>query len=247
MLRGTKIAVVVPAYNEALLIERTLKSIPAFVDQVVVVDDGSWDDTASVARHFAYRSVIVERHDDNQGVGAAIATGYGRAFRNGADVVAVMAGDAQMDPSDLHALLTPLLDGRADYVKGDRLSHPSALRAMPLTRWIGNHALSLLTRWVTGLSIRDSQCGYTALSRQAAERLRLDRMWHGYGYPNDLLGCLAAQDARVLDVVVRPVYADERSGIGLRHAVFVVPFVLARVLYRRLSTIRALPLVVTRR
>lgn len=247
MLRGTKIAVVVPAYNEALLIERTLKSIPSFVDQVVVVDDGSLDDTAEVATQFIDRCVIVERHDDNQGVGAAIVTGYERAFRNGADVVAVMAGDAQMDPRDLQALLTPLLDGRADYVKGDRLSHPSALRCMPLTRWIGNHALSLLTRWVTGLSIRDSQCGYTALSRGAAERLRLDRLWHGYGYPNDLLGRLAAQEARVLDVVVRPIYADERSGIGLRHALFVVPFVLGRVLYRRLSTARALPLVVTRR
>jgi len=247
MLRGTKIAVVVPAYNEARLITRTLTSIPSFVDQVIVVDDGSRDETAHVASHFGARSVVVERHSDNQGVGAAIATGYGRAFRDGADVVAVMAGDAQMDPADLQALLTPVLEGHADYVKGDRLSHPSVLGAMPLTRWIGNHSLSLLTRWVTGLPIRDSQCGYTALSRHAAEQLRLDRLWHGYGYPNDLLGHLAAQDARVIDVVVRPIYASERSGIGLHHALLVVPFVLARVLYRRMSTTRTLPLAVTRR
>lgn len=242
MLRGAKIAVVVPAYNEAKLIARTLGSIPAFVDQIVVVDDGSQDNTAAIAKCVPDSRVIVEQHVRNRGVGAAIATGYQSAFHHGADVAAVMAGDAQMDPGDLRALLDPLLDGRADYAKGDRLSHPLAFSSMPLSRFIGNHVLSLLTRWVTGLSVRDSQCGYTALARHVTEQLAWRSLWHGYGYPNDLLGHLAEQDARVCDVVVRPIYADERSGIGLRHALIVIPFVLARVLYRRLTAPRAIPL-----
>lgn len=251
MLDGAKIAVVVPAYNEALLIGRTLSSIPTFVDSIVVVDDGSSDNTASIARAIDDARVMVHSHLDNRGVGAAIATGYRCAFERGADVAIVMAGDAQMDPKDLSALLDPLLRGDAEYVKGDRLSHPHAFSAMPLSRFLGNHVLSLLTRWVTGLPVRDSQCGYTGLSREAMRLLGEVSLWPRYGYPNDLLGHFAEAGARVQDVVVRPVYGDERSGIDLRHALFVIPFVLGRVFLRRLSarrpsTRRALPLVTAR-
>jgi len=247
MLRGATIAVVVPAYNEALLIARTLTSVPAFVDHIVVVDDGSSDGTCERARGSGDPRVVVEVHGHNRGVGAAIATGYQRAFASGADVVAVMAGDAQMDPTDLQALLWPVIEGEADYTKGDRLSHPQAMRLMPLTRWLGNHLLSLFTRWVTRLPVQDSQCGYTALSRRAAELVPLSELWPRYGYPNDLLAHLAEHGGRVRDVVVRPVYADERSGIGLRHALFVVPFVLVRALSRRVLAPRALPWAAVRR
>jgi glycosyltransferase involved in cell wall biosynthesis len=233
MLHNAQIAVIVPAYNEGRLIAATLRSIPAYVDRVVVVDDGSRDDTSERAHEVGDPRVLVVRHARNAGVGAALRTGYSQAFAAGADVVAVMAGDGQMDPHDLHKLLGPVLHGEADYAKGDRLSHPQALRDMPLARFIGNKVLSLGTRWATGLPIRDSQCGYTALHRRVGERLPLHALWHGYGYPNDLLGWLVQQDARVADVVVKPVYADEDSGIGLRHALFVIPFVLARVALRR--------------
>lgn len=247
MLRGAKIAVVVPAYNEGRLIERTLGSIPAYVDQIVVVDDGSGDDTVAVTQRCRDPRVTLEQHPHNRGVGAAIATGYARAFGLGADVAAVMAGDAQMDPEDLLKLLEPLLDGEADYAKGDRLSHPLAFSSMPLARFVGNHILSMLTRWVTGLSVQDSQCGYTALSRRVSEHFALSSLWQGYGYPNDLLGHLAKHEARVRDVIVRPIYADERSGIRLRHALIVIPFVLARVLCRRLSAQRVVRLATARR
>lgn len=234
MLAGARVAVVVPAYNEVRLIERTLRSVPAYVDHVVVVDDGSRDGTAE--RVAAVRDPRIElvRHGDNRGVGAAIASGYRAAFGRGAAAVAVMAGDAQMDPQDLESLLLPVLRGDAEYAKGDRLSFPAARRHMPFVRWLGNHVLSGLTRLVTGLRVRDSQCGYTALARTAADRIGLDGLWPRYGYPNDLLGRLAAARLRVRDVCVRPVYADEQSGIGWRHALIIVPWVLSRVLARRL-------------
>src|SRR5699024_1439104 len=95
-------------------------------------------------------------------------------------------------------------------------------------RFAGNHLLSALTRVATGLDIEDSQCGYTALTREGAARLSLDRLWPRYGYPNDLLAAAARAGLRVRDVPVRPVYADETSGVRLRHALFVVPYVLAR-------------------
>ncbi len=244
MLAGARVAVVVPAFDEARLIGRTLGSVPGYVDLVVVVDDGSRDGTAERVTLVADRRVVLVRHRHNRGVGAAIASGYRVAFERGADVAAVMAGDAQMDPADLEALLAPVLAGEADYAKGDRLGFPGARRHMPVARWLGNHALTWLTRVATGLRVRDSQCGYTALGRAAAARIALEQLWPRYGYPNDLLGRLAAARLRVCDVRVRPVYADETSGIGWRHALFVVPWVLARVLARRLvRTLGASPAV----
>jgi glycosyltransferase involved in cell wall biosynthesis len=240
MLRNARIAVVVPAYNEADHIGLVLRSVPAYVDRIVVVDDGSNDRTAAHAEAVGDQRVSVIRHVHNAGVGMALSSGYQRALADGADVVAVMAGDGQMHPDDLAALLAPVVAGDADYAKGDRLSHPEVFRRMPRLRWMGNHVLSLGTRWATGLAVRDSQCGYTALHKRAAERLAWPELWRGYGYPNDLLGQLADAGARVCDVVVRPVYADEKSGIRLRHALFVIPFVLARVLLRRVRIALAL-------
>jgi len=233
MLEGARIAVVVPAYNEARHIAVTLASMPSFVDDVFVVDDASTDDTAERAAAFVDARVRVLRHAVNRGVGGALKTGYQAAFSCGADAVAVMAGDAQMHADDLPALLAPVLAGEAHYTKGDRLSHADVRARMPVMRFIGNHVLSLLTRWCTGVRTRDSQCGYTVLGRHAALRLELDALWEGYGYPNDMIAALARRGLVVRDVVVRPVYADEVSGIGVRHALFVIPFLLLRALARR--------------
>jgi glycosyltransferase involved in cell wall biosynthesis len=235
VLDDAQIAIVVPAFNEARHIQRTLRGIPAFVDWIFVVDDGSQDATAQLATETRDPRVLLLRHTHNRGVGAALKSGYRAAFDAGADVVAVMAGDGQMDPGDLAALLAPLLRGEADYTKGDRLSHPQARARMPAARYVGNHLLSALTRLSTGLPIRDSQCGYTALHRRALERLPLADLWDGYGYPNDLLGALRVSGGRVRDVVVRPIYGSEVSGIGFRHALFVIPFLLARIVLRRVE------------
>jgi len=237
MLHGARIAVVVPAYNEARHIGATLASIPSFVDEVFVIDDASTDDTLAHALAFLANDarVRVLRHERNRGVGGALKTGYHAAFEASADAVVVMAGDGQMHPSDLPALLAPLLAGDADYVKGDRLSHPEVRACMPKLRYLGNHALSFFTRVCTGLPVRDSQCGYTVLSRTAGARLPLEGLWEGYGYPNDLLAALGRHGLSVRDVIVRPVYANEASGIGARHALFVIPFLLLRALLRRVA------------
>lgn len=233
MWRDVSIAVVVPAYNEAKHIALTLRSIPRYVDRIVVVDDGSSDATAAEVQAMEDARIDLVRHATNRGVGQALCTGYAKAFGDGMEIVAVMAGDGQMHPDDLHRLLAPLVAGEADYAKGDRLSHPECWQRMPRARVLGNHVLSLGTRVATGLSIRDSQCGFTALHRRAGERVPWAKLWRGYGYPNDLLGRLRQSGARVRDIVVRPVYADEESGIGWRHALFVIPFVLATVALRR--------------
>ncbi len=234
MIESARIAVVVPAFNEARWIAETVATMPSFVDHVIVVDDASSDTTSAIARATASERVEVIRHADNRGVGAAIITGYRRSRALGTDVVAVMAGDGQMDPVDLPSVLRPILAGEADYVKGNRLLHPGVYRTMPPQRLAGTAALAWLTRHAAGLpSLGDSQCGYTAISRAAIDALDLGAIWPRYGYPNDLLGALARERLRVREVMVRPVYRGEASGLRARHLI-TIGYLIGRVAYRRL-------------
>ncbi len=244
MFRGRTVAVVVPAFNEGDKIAATVRSIPGYVDHIIVVDDGSVDLTASVAlrqagrRRARSRVVEVVRHEHNRGVGAAIATGYARALELDAQVTAVMAGDGQMDPADLARLLEPVVEDRADYAKGNRFAWPGGWRSMPLARLFGSVVLSLATRVASGYwRMFDSQCGYTAASRHALLAIGPGRMFARYGYPNDVLARLGAAGARVVDVPVRPVYGPAwRSGLRPTRVMLPIALILARGLARRWSS-----------
>jgi glycosyltransferase involved in cell wall biosynthesis len=231
-LQDQTIAVVIPAYREAALIRKTLGQIPGFVDLIVVVDDASDDGTDRAALDAGDQRLVLLRFPQNRGVGAAISAGYRLARRRGAFVVAVMAGDAQMDPADLPAVLAPVLEGRADYVKGNRLRHPRAAE-MPWQRRLGTWCLAHGTAWATGLrGLGDSQCGYTALAGAMIDRLPLERLYPRYGYPNDLLSQIALAGGRVVEVPVRPVYAGEASGLRVYHLA-PISLLLARAALRR--------------
>ena len=221
MLEGTSVAVVVPAYREEELIGATLGGIPGFVDRVYVVDDGSPDGTAERARSFGDSRVEVITHERNEGVGAAILTGYGHALADEVDVVCVMAGDNQMDPAELEQLVRPVAGGEVDYAKANRLFTGEAWRVIPRHRYVGNAILSLLTKIASGYwHVADSQSGYTAISRAMLAQLDRDRIYRGYGFPNDMLVHLNVWNARVRDFPARPVYGvGERSGIRLRRVV----------------------------
>jgi glycosyltransferase involved in cell wall biosynthesis len=228
MFEHLRVAVVIPAFNERAKIADTVASVPAWIDDVIVVDDASSDDTAGAVP--AAPRVEVVRHADNRGVGAAITTGYRRSLAAGTDVAVVMAGDGQMDPRDLPALLAPIVADTADYVKGNRFLHPAVWREMPPARIVGNVLLSAATRITSGYRhVFDSQCGYTAIHRRALEAIDLDGVWARYGYPNDLLSRLHVAGVRVADVAVRPIYGERwRSGIHLGTALHPIPYVLLR-------------------
>jgi glycosyltransferase involved in cell wall biosynthesis len=238
MYRNLRVAVVVPAFNEARAIAGAIATMPALVDRVIVVDDASADDTSARARDVGDPRVEVVRHPDNRGVGAALVTGYRRALASGdVDAVAVMAGDGQMDPDDLPAVLDPIAAGAAGYVKGNRFLHPDVWSAMPRARIVGNVVLSAATRVTSGYKhVFDSQCGYTAASRAALEAIDLDALFPRYGYPNDLLSRLHAAGVRVVDVRVRPVYGPHwHSGINFSTAFHPIPWVLLRSWGTRLA------------
>ncbi len=236
MLDGQRLAVVVPAYNEARLIGTTLRSIPDFVDDILVVNDGSTDATTEAIRRVDDRRVHLLIHEHNAGVGAAIATGYTHALSRGAHVIAVMAADGQMDPENLKALCRPVLFREADYAKGDRLSWPGAWRTIPWSRFVGGHVFSWATSVAIGVPIRDSQCGYTAVSARAARELLRAGIWSRYGYPNDILGTCARKDLRIEHVCVRPIYGTERSDLSLQDALWSIPLLLTRIFALRFKT-----------
>jgi glycosyltransferase involved in cell wall biosynthesis len=238
MWLGARVVIVVPAYDEAPRIARVLRGLPAWVDAVIVVDDASSDGTAGAATAVGDGRVTVVRHGRNRGVGAAITTGYRAALAAGGeprDAFVVMAGDGQMDPRDLPALLGPIAAGEADYVKGDRFRWRGVLAAMPPARLLGGMTLSWATGRAIGVPISDSQCGYTAITRAACERLDLDGLWPGYGYPNDMLSQVALRGLRIAQVGVRPIYADEISRLRPRHVPLVAGLV-ARAWVRRLRS-----------
>ncbi len=218
MYRGKKIAVVVPAHNEEDLIAVTVRSVPSFVEHIIVVDDASEDRTEEVVKgmmdEFSDRLVLIP-HKENKGVGGAIASGYNRALELDDEIILVMAGDAQMNPQFLPALLDPIVDGKADYTKGNRLLS-SDLKKMPKKRRFGNALLTVMTKFSSGYwLIVDPQNGYTAISKKAAELVLKDGFYPRYGYCNDILIKLNAHHFRVCDVVMPPVYGMEKSGIKL--------------------------------
>ncbi|MDR2488878.1 MAG: glycosyltransferase family 2 protein [Desulfovibrio sp.] len=238
MYKEHTVAVVVPAYNEETQITRVVETMPDFVDHIIIVDDKSADATVSVVERLRSeeRRIVLLRHEVNRGVGAAIASGYIWARDNDVDAAAVMAGDGQMDPADLPALLEPVITEGVDYSKGNRLVYEEAFRLMPKVRFFGNAVLSWLTKIASGYwHVADSQTGYAVIGKKALRSVDWDKMYPRYGQPNDLLIRLNVLDMRVRDVPVRPVYhVGEKSGIRVRKVLFSISALLLRMYFWRL-------------
>ena len=219
----TDVGVVVPAYNEAEHVGDVLEEMPPFVDRVYAVDDASQDGTWSEIRTRALTDggdpvdarIVPIRHAENRGAGAALATGYQRALADGMDVTVAMDADGQMDPDRMTALLDPIVDGTADYAKGNRLCDSEYRAAMPPFRQFGNWLLTLLTKVASGYwKTMDPQNGYTAISGRALEALDLEALPDGHDYTNDILVRLNVADLRVADVAMPAVYGEEESSIA---------------------------------
>ncbi|MDR2338943.1 MAG: glycosyltransferase family 2 protein [Deltaproteobacteria bacterium] len=238
MYKTKTLAAVVPAYNEEKLLQRVLSSMPEIVDHIVVVNDASTDATEAEAQRLSIldQRVVVISHEKNQGVGGAIATGYKWARDQGVDMAVVMAGDGQMDPSDLPNLCEPVAMEGVDYSKGNRLVYEEAYKLMPKVRFFGNAALSFLTKIASGYwHVADSQTGYAVIGRKALKLLDWDRMYKRYGQPNDILVRLNVEDMRVRDVPVRPVYnIGEKSGFKPRQVLWPISRLLISMFFWRL-------------
>jgi glycosyltransferase involved in cell wall biosynthesis len=226
MILKTTVAVVIPAFNEERTIRNVIEAIPRkIVKHVIVVDDASDDGTSGAAKE---AGAIVVRHGRNLGVGSAIKTGYSKALGLGAEIVLVVAGDGQHDPQDIPALIQPILDDEADYVVGDRLSGNPLTGGMPRHRYYGNKTLTYLTGRITGLDVKDSQCGFTAIASAALRKINMGFLSDRWGFPNDMLLECAMRGLRVKYVPVKAIYGGRKSYIKLSGFVIRVLAILAR-------------------
>lgn len=237
MFKGKRIAVVVPAYNEEKLLGKVIKTMPAFVDAIIIINDCSKDKTKDIILEFmaARSDIILIDHAKNEGLGKSLIDGYYKSLEIKADITVVMAGDAQMDPEDLPNVITPIAEGKADYAKGNRLLIYNVARIMPKYRFIGNAFLTLLSKFATGYwHIIDPQCGYTAISHKALQSIHFKHMTKGYGYNADLLNMLNLVNAKVVDVEVRPVYGEAKTKIRLTSYVPRISVLLVRLYIKRM-------------
>lgn len=216
MYRKAKIAMVIPAYNEEKLIGKTIETLPDFIDYAIVINDGSKDRTLGVLESIRTKNqkLIIVNNDGNHGVGTTVVNGFRRGLETDADIIGVMAGDAQCDPDYISKMVDILIDKSVDYVKANRFVHRDALANMPTYRRIGNIFITILTKFSTGYySIFDSQNGYGVFTREILEKISFDLIGKRYDYENTLLTALSIVNAKVRDEPVPAIYGDEVSSI----------------------------------
>lgn len=172
----------------------------------------------------------------NHGVGAAIARGYKWCKDHGIDCTCVMAGDGQMDPSELKSLCLPVIDEGIDYVKGNRLIHSSSWFIMPKLRYIGNATLSILTKIASGYwHVSDTQTGYTAISKRALYSIDLFKIYKRYGMPNDMLVRLNIAFCTIKEVGIKPVYGvGENTKMKIGRVIHRISWLLLKSFFKRL-------------
>lgn len=224
MYRDQRIIVAIPAFRAEATIAEVVQTLPAFVDTIIVVDDASPDRTFEVASALVEPRLIILRHAQNRGVGAAMCSAYERALELGCDIVVKMDSDGQMDPARLAELLDAMINGNYDYAKGNRFLHRGALSSMPRHRLLGSLALTFLTKMASGYwHIFDPQNGFVACRQVMLQRLELPRIANDYFFENDMLVHLNVLGARVVDVPLPARYANEVSSMRISRILISFP------------------------
>lgn len=241
MYRNLKISLVIPAYNEERLIKFTLENVPDIIDKIYVVDDCSPDNQNEVILQCAqkYQRVKLLRHKTNQGPGGAIITGYLQSSKDGYDIAVVVGGDNQMPLNEVKHFLDPIIDGKADYTKGNRFilsKIEDTIRKMPKIRFLGNWLITALTKIASGYyKTMDVVDGYTAITKNVIDTINWSSAWKGYGYPMDFLIRLNAYGFKVMDIPRTAIYlpGERQSQIkGINYTIRVAPMLLKNFFWR---------------
>ena len=236
--RNCSIAAVVPAYRVAGEVEGVLRGLPSYVRHIIVVDDASPDSTSAIVAALAKRDrrLVLLRHDHNQGVGGAMVTGFRKALELDAQIVVKIDGDGQMDVSRLPDLILPLIEGKADYAKGNRFRDFIALQRMPFIRRLGNMGLGFLAKAATGYwNVFDPTNGFLAIRTEILAQLPLERMDPSYYFETSMLANLYLLGAVVRDVPMPARYGGEASSLIVQRVLFEFPFKLFATFLRRMA------------
>ena len=236
-LAQRNIAVVIPCYRVEAEIGALIVNLPRFLKYIIIVDDASPDNTASIIIQAAKkdRRIILLKHKNNQGVGGAMLTGFRKALELEAGVVVKIDGDGQMDPAHLTNLLLPIIQGRADYTKGNRFRDFQALQKMPIIRRSGNMALGFLTKAATGYwNLFDPTNGFVAIHGKVLAQLPFDGIDHGYFFETSMLASLYMLGAVVKDVPMPARYRGEVSSLSVRRSLIEFSAKLLKTFLRRM-------------
>lgn len=231
-----KIAIIIPAYRVEQDIENVLSGLPDYIKHIIVVDDASPDSTSKVitALSSSDKRLILIQHSHNQGVGGAMISGFQKALELGVQIVVKLDGDGQMDATYIPALIMPLIQGKADYTKGNRFRDFISLQKMPLIRRVGNLGLSFLTKAATGYwNIFDPTNGFFAIRTEVLAQLPLEKIDRRYFFETSMLANLYLLNAFVLDVPIPARYGNEKSHLSIYRALFEFPYKLLITFLRR--------------
>ena len=233
MLNGKKIVVVLPAYNAAKTLQKTYSEIPfEFVDEVVLVDDASRDDTAELAQRLGIRTVI---HPQNRGYGGNQKTCYQSALDLGADIVVMLHPDYQYTPHLITAMSSMIAYGEFDAVLGSRILGVGALKGgMPLYKYLANRFLTLVENLLLGHKLSEYHTGYRAFSREVLERLPLELNSEDFLFDNQMLAQIIWSGYRIGEVSCPTKYFKDASSINFRRSVVYGVGVLKTALQFRL-------------
>jgi len=236
-LHKTNIVAVIPCFRVESEIGKVLQDLPAYLKHIIVIDDASPDETATVVTQAAQNDsrIILIRHKKNKGVGGAMVTGFRKALELGADIIVKMDGDGQMDREHVPGLLNPILQGQADYTKGNRFRDFQALQKMPFIRRVGNMGLAFLTKAATGYwNLFDPTNGFVAIHGKVLAQLPLKQIDKTYFFETSMLANLYLLRAVVKDVPMPARYAGEISNLSIWRALVEFPLKLLKTFLRRL-------------
>jgi dolichol-phosphate mannosyltransferase len=217
MEKQSKIAVIIPTYKARNHILRVLDAIGPEAARIYVIDDCCPDKSGDfVVANCKDKRVSVIKHNENQGVGAAVITGYKAAIEENLRILVKIDSDGQMDPALILDFATPIIDGEADYAKGNRFFDLEKVRSMPTIRLFGNAALSFMCKLSSGYwNLLDPTNGYTAIHSDVARHLPLNKISQRYFFETDMLFRLNTLRAVVVDVPMEAKYGDEVSNLKI--------------------------------
>lgn len=217
MYKNHRIAVVIPCYKVRNNILDVLNKIDNSVSVIYIVDDFCPEKTGSfVDLYCKDKRLNIIQHKTNQGVGAAVISGYKEAIKDKIDIVVKIDGDGQMDPSLITEFIDPIINGYADYTKGNRFYNLDNIMRMPKARIFGNAFLSFFTKLSSGYwNIFDPTNGYTAINIRAIKKIQLEKIDKKFFFESDMLFRLNIINATVLDVPMNPVYNGESSNLRI--------------------------------
>ncbi|MCF8327176.1 MAG: glycosyltransferase family 2 protein [Bacteroidales bacterium] len=196
MYKDHKIGLLIPAYNEAENIGSVLNSIPDYVDLVLVVNDGSADNTVAIAREYGAEVIS---HKNNKGVGATFKTGVKAILATDVDIMVNMDADGQFKAADISRLLGPIIEEKADFVTASRFIDKDYIPVMPKMKKWGNYRMSRLISWLTGQKFYDVSCGFRAYKREVLYRMNL---FGSFTYTQETFIDLAFKDIDIMEVPV---------------------------------------------